>query len=60
MHREKGWLLLRNSYTYALDNEKYDLIWTILHIFEEIKNKDNYSELMQVVDYKAASTAPCP
>ena len=52
MHREKGWLLLRNSYAYALDNEKYDLIWTILHIFEEIKNKDNYSELMQVVDYK--------
>ena len=52
MHREKGWLLLRNSYTDELDNEKYDLIWTILHTFEEIKNKDNYSELMQVVDYK--------
>ena len=36
---KKGILLLKKIYTDILDNEKYDLVWTILHILSEIRQK---------------------
>lgn len=35
MQPKKGILLLKKIYTDILDNEKYDLVWTILHILSE-------------------------
>lgn len=58
MQPEKGLFLLKTIYVDALENEKYDLIWTILHIFKEIKNKNNYKDILQIVKHKNEKLLP--
>lgn len=53
MQPKKGILLLKEIYTDILDNEKYDLVWTILHILSEIRSRNNNSEIQQILEYKA-------
>lgn len=56
--QEKGLYLFKDMYTYILDNERYDLVWTILHILSEIKNRDNSKEMQQILEYKAEKLLP--
>lgn len=58
MQPEKGLYLFKDMYTYILDNERYDLAWTILHILSEIKNRDNSKEMQQILEYKAEKLLP--
>ena len=58
MQPEKGLYLFKDIYTYILDNERYDLAWTILHILSEIKNRDNSKEIQQILEYKAEKLLP--
>lgn len=58
MQPKKGILLLKEIYTDILDNEKYDLVWTILHILSEIRSRNNNSEIQQILEYKAEKLLP--
>ena len=58
MQPEKGLYLFKDIYTYILDNERFDLVWTILHILSELKNGDNSKEMQQMLEYKAEKLLP--
>lgn len=58
MQPEKGLFSFKDIYIYILDNERFDLVWTILHIFSELKNKNNSSEIQQILEYKAEKLLP--
>lgn len=58
MQPEKVFLSLKNIYVDALEKERYDLVWTTLHVFKEIKNKNNHSEIQQIIEYKIEKLLP--
>ena len=41
-----------------MNQERYDLIWTVLHVLEEIKNEENQIELQRIVSYKKEKLLP--
>ena len=58
MDHKTGLSLLENFYTDAMDQERYDLIWTVLHVLEEIKNEENQTELQRIISYKKEKLLP--
>ena len=58
LNQETGLQLLKSLDFNALETEEYSLIWTVLHIFKEIRNKRNYKEIQQIVECKKEKLLP--
>lgn len=44
--------LLEKSYREAVDQKRYDLIWTLLHIFQDIQNRKSTEDINRILSYK--------
>lgn len=58
MDNEKGLFLLENSYMEAVEREDYGLIWTFLHIFREIRNRNNKERVNEILNHKVERLLP--
>lgn len=58
INQEVGLSLLKTLYFDALETEEYNLIWTVLHIFKEIKNRSNYKDIQKIMEYKEEKLLP--
>lgn len=47
---KKGMELLKASYLKAIEEEKYDIIWVLVHIFQDIQNRRNSAEINQILN----------
>lgn len=52
MNNEEGIRLLEKSYREAVDQKRYDLIWTLLHIFQDIQNRKSTEDINRILSYK--------
>ena len=57
---DKGMQHLKESYIYAVENERYDLIWPLLHIFQDIQNKKNAENIKNILRYEFDKLLPEP
>lgn len=58
INNKQGMQLLERSYIEAVEKEKYNLIWPLLHIFQEIQNTQNREWMNKVLEYKAENLLP--
>lgn len=58
MNKEKGLSLLKDIYYKTIEERKHDVIWTILHVFRDVRNEDNQIELQQILNYRLEELLP--